>query len=431
MSWSLLRAAPLRELAQDAEISTVNIAFVGCGFVFDIYMRTRNAHPELSIVGVFDIRRDRQDQVCTYYGLAGYDSYEALLADPKVDVVVNLTNISSHVPVTRQALEAGKHVYSEKPIATSREECASLFDLARRKRVHFSGAPCNIFSDSLRTLFASVKAGQIGQPLLVYAELDDNPIHVMEFEKVRSPSGAPWPLVEEIHEGCTYEHVGYHLIWICALLGPAVNVTAFSKELIADKSDQTSGFVGTPDYSVACLNFENGATARITCSVVAPRDHRMRVIGRDGELSTEGYRHYRAPVFLERFTRAALSARKFRTLRNTPWLARRFGVGGRSLPLVRNWKSHAVERHQQPGASLKTRVIEWLRRREVYAQDKFVGIAELARSLKTGAPPYLTPEFLQHINELTLMIQGAGPAGVAVKPATTFAPLGDLTGTLS
>lgn len=402
----------------------MNIAFVGCGFVFDIYMRTRSAHPELTISGVYDIRRDRQDQVCTYYNLNGYDSYEAILADPDVDIIINLTNISSHGPVTRRALEAGKHVYSEKPIATSVEECDALFACARDNKVHFSGAPCNIFSDSLRTVFKAVESGKIGQPLLVYAELDDNPIHVMEFEKVQSPSGASWPLVEEIQEGCTYEHVGYHLVWICALLGPAVNVTAYSKELLADKTAQTPGFIGTPDYSVACLDFACGATARITCSILAPRDHRMRVIGRDGELSTEGYRHYRAPVFLESFTKAALSARKFRTIRNMPWLARRFGVGGRALTLERNWKSHAVERGYQPGVSLKTRLIEWLRRREVYAQDKFIGIAELSRSIQAGEPPYLSPGFLQHINELTLLIQGAGPEGVATKPTTTFHPLG-------
>ena len=44
----------------------------------------------------------------------------------------------------------------------------------------------------------------------------------MEFEKVKSPTGAPWPPVEDVHEGCTDEHIGYHLAWICGLLGPAL-----------------------------------------------------------------------------------------------------------------------------------------------------------------------------------------------------------------
>ncbi|MEP2718491.1 Gfo/Idh/MocA family oxidoreductase [Pseudophaeobacter sp.] len=408
----------------------MNIAFVGCGFVFDIYMRTRRAHPELTVVGLYDIRPDRLQQACAYYGLTAFPSLEALLADPKVDLVVNLTNIHAHVEISRKALKAGKHVYSEKPIALSVEDCQALFDLAAEKNVTFSGAPSNIFADNVRTLFRAVETGKIGKPLLVYAELDDNPIHKMEFQKVLSPSGAPWPLAEEVREGCTYEHVGYHLIWICALLGPVTRVTAYSKELIAAKDPTLEDFVGVPDYSVACLDFANGATARVTCSVVAPRDHRMRVIGHDAEISTDSYRHYRAPVYLESFTKAGLSARKFRTLRDHLWLGRRLGIGGRKIKLARNWKSEAVEKHNQPGSSLKTRAVEWLRRREVYAQDKFIGIAEQVRSLQQGTPQYLTPSFLMHINELTLMIQNAGTEGICQKPTTDFEPLGPIPGTL-
>jgi len=70
----------------------MNIAFVGCGFVFDIYMRTVRAHPELTIRGVFDIRPERMQAVQAYYGFATYDSLDALLADPEVDIVINLTN---------------------------------------------------------------------------------------------------------------------------------------------------------------------------------------------------------------------------------------------------------------------------------------------------------------------------------------------------
>lgn len=84
-----------------------------------------------------------------------------------------------------------------------------MFALAQDKAVRLYAAPCNIFSDSVRTLFKAVESGAIGKPLLVYAELDDNPIHLMHFEGVKSPTGAPWPLKEEILEGCTYEHLGY------------------------------------------------------------------------------------------------------------------------------------------------------------------------------------------------------------------------------
>lgn len=408
----------------------MNIAFVGCGFVFDIYMRTFRAHPELTVVGIFDINPDRMARVKDYYGFATFSTYEDLLSDPRVDAVINLTNIGSHFEVSRRALEAGKHVYSEKPLTRSLEQSKTLTDLAAARGVRLCAAPSNVFSDSVRTIFDTVEQGHIGKPRLIYAELDDNPIHLMEFEKVRSPTGALWPVKEEIHEGCTFEHVGYHLVWICALLGPAISVAAMSNELIENKSAEVPGFSGTPDYSVALLTFANGAAARISTTVVAPRDHRMRVIGDVGEVTTDSYRHYQSPVYLERFTKRSLNARKFQTLRANPFLGRLFGIGGRRLKLVRNWKSVAVEKDQQLHSSLKQRLIEWLRRREVYAQDKLVGVAEMAREIREGRPQYLSPDFLLHLNELTLMIQGAGPHGIAAKPTTSFTPLGPIPGTL-
>ena len=408
----------------------MNIAVVGCGFVFDIYMRTFRAHPELLITGIFDVRPDRMEAVSRYYGFSAYSSYQQLLDDPDVEAIVNLTTIDSHFDVSRRALAAGKHVYSEKPLTKDIGQTRELFDVATANGVRLYGAPSNIYSDSVRTMFAAIEEGAIGKPLLVYAELDDNPIHLMGFDKVTSPTGAPWPLREEILEGCTYEHLGYHLVWICALLGPAVSLTAFSSELIEEKAKGLPGFVGTPDYSVAILKFASGAVARITCSVVAPRDHRMRVIGRDGEIGTDSYRQYRAPVHVERFSPGSLNARKFQTLRARPVLGRRFGIGGRKLRLTRNWKSEAVERNLLVEPSLKQRVIGTVRRREVYAQDKFVGVAEMARELREQREQYLSPDFLLHINELTLLVQGAGPEGLTVSPTTTFGELGPIPGTL-
>lgn len=405
-----------------------NIAFVGCGFVFDIYMRTIRAHSELNIKGVYDLNPERSEKVSAYYGFHIYETYEALLEDEDVDAVINLTNIGSHFDVSERALKAGKHVYSEKPLTTSVEKTNELFEIARANGVRLYGAPCNIYSDAVRTLFNVVRDGAIGKPLLVYAELDDSPIHLMEFEKVRSTTGASWPLKEEIYEGCTYEHLGYHLVWICGLFGPAVSVTAFSSELIENKTEGLPAKVGTPDYSVACLHFANGETARITCSVVAPRDHRMRVIGSEGEVSVDSYRRYQSPVYLEKFSKMSLSWRKFQTIRAHPILGRLFGVGGRRQKLVKNWKSKAVEKDQQMKSSLKQRMFEWLRRREVYAQDKLVGIAEMAREIGGGQKQYLTPDFIMHVNELTLMVQGAGTDGIATKPTTTFDPLGPIPG---
>jgi predicted dehydrogenase len=404
----------------------MKIAFVGCGFVFDIYMRTKWAHPEIEILGVFDIDAKRAKVVSAFYGLKTYDTYEDLLADPQVETVINLTNIRAHYEVTRQALLANKNVYSEKPLTTDTQQCRELFELAERQGVVFTGAPCNVFSDAVSTMWKAVRDGAVGKPVLVYAELDDNPVHLSDVENVRSPSGAPWPHIEELQEGCTFEHVGYHLVWICAMFGPVRSVTAFSKALIEHTAEVPLDPPDTPDFSVACLDFVSGVSARVTCSFVAPRDHRMRIIGDEGEITADSYRHYQAPVYLERFSPMSLTARKAYTARTQPLIGHRFGVGGQKLTLLRQWKSHALDAQRGVRLSFKHKIIAWIRRREIYAQDKFIGIAEMSRAITEKRPQPMSPDFLMHVNELTLLIQRAGPNGVTTTPVTTFAPFAPL-----
>ncbi|MDB5826412.1 MAG: oxidoreductase [Variovorax sp.] len=405
----------------------MKIAFVGCGYVFDIYMRTRWAHPELEVCGVFDIDAARLSTVSRHYGFDVYPSYDALLADPAVQIVVNLTSIRAHYLTIRRALEAGKHVYSEKVLTTDLDQTRELFAIAESRGLVLTGAPCNLYCDAVSTMWKAVRDGAIGKPLLVYAELDDNPAHLMELEKVQSPTGAPFPYAEEFQEGCTVEHVAYHLVWICAMFGPVTSVTAFSKALVEHKTDTPLSPSDTPDFSVGCLDFENGAAARITCSWVAPRDHRLRIIGEQGEICADNAFHDQAPVHLERFSRVSLSARKAYTVRTQPLIGRIFGIGGRRLPLVRRWKSHAVEAERGVGHSLKHRFVSWLRRREVYAQDKLLGIAEMTRAIDEHRPQPMPADFLIHLNELTLLIQRAGTTGIAMKPQTTFTRFEPLT----
>ena len=206
-------------------------------------------------------------------------------------------------------------------------------------------------------------------------------------------------------------------------------MTAFSKALVTTKTAAPLAPADTPDFSVAVIDFAGGVTARVTCSIVAPADHRMRVIGTEGELSTDTYRHYQSPVTLERFSALSLNARKARSVRTWPWLGRWFGVGGRSLPLVRHAKSHATTTDTLPALSsqsrpsLPRRLINAVKRREVGAQDKLLGVAATARALATATPCPIPPDFILHVTELTLAIQNAGPDGGATTLTTSFAPL--------
>ncbi len=408
------------------------IAIVGCGYVFDHYMTTTKAHPELEIRGVYDIDTARSAIVARYYGLNIYADLDALLADDSVDLVLNLTSIESHFAVTRAVLNAGKHVYSEKPLTTDLEEAKSLFALAESKELMLSSAPCNFLSDTVQTMWKVVRDAAIGRPLIVYAEFDDNPIYLMKPEGWRSRTGAPWPYIHEYEQGCTFEHLGYHLVWIAALFGPAESVTAFSKVTVPHKTIEPLHPSDTPDFSVACVNFKSGVVARITCSIAGPADHRMRIIGDEGELTSDTYRHYQSPVTLERFTQLSLNARKARSIRVQPALGKIFGVGGRRISLLNHWKSHATQKDSLSGrSSILHRIIAGIKRREVGAQDKMLGVAETARALRAGEPCPIPADFILHITELTLAVQRAGTAGSPVKLTTDFKPLQPMPSTLA
>jgi predicted dehydrogenase len=402
----------------------MNVGVIGCGYVFDHYMATWKRHPGLVLKGVADIDAKRRDVVARAYDLKAYASNEELLADPEIDIVANFTSIESHYEVTRQAFNARKHVYSEKPLVTSMTEAAALMDLAAEKGVRLSCAPSNAMSDTVQTMWKAVRDGAVGDVRIVYAEFDDNVIYRMHPETWRSRTGAPWPYLHEFEQGCTYEHVGYHLTWLCAIFGPVRSVTAFSKRVLPDKTDKPLNPPDTPDFSVACLDFESGVVARVTCSIGVPFDHRMRIVGNQGMLTVDTYRHYQCPVYLERFNQLSLNARKAMSVRTNTLLQSLFGVGGKTIRLLRI-PPPGAGRDTLPGTRWWSPgdVLRAARRRELGQQDKTVGIAELADAIQTDRPSFPPPDFTLHLTELTLAIQGAGVSSAAVPLKTTFRPI--------
>lgn len=376
----------------------MKVGVIGCGFVFDLYMATWASHPEVELAGVWDTDSGRLYAVANHYKAHIYDSQAAMLADHDIDVIANFTPLHAHEDVTRAALNAGKHVYSEKPVARSFEAAKALFKLAEDKSLRLAVAPANALSAAVRTLQSGVESGLIGAPRLVYAEFDDGPIHLMRPETWVSPSGAPWPVMEEYETGCTREHAGYHLTWMCALFGPVTSMAAFSQVVTPQKTDPP---LDTPDFSVACLQFASGVVGRLTCSIAAPRDQSARVIGETGVLTLPTYKDYTAPVTYEAMDWHRLSVRESR-----------FG-GSRAMRWLLGANAGTVK--QVPGAG----------QHEAAAgrMDMVAGLAELAAAISENRPHFPPPDFALHITELTLSMQEAGPQGVAKPLQTGFAPL--------
>jgi predicted dehydrogenase len=412
--------------------AVAGVAVVGCGYVFDHYMSTWDRHPGLVLHGVYDRSRARVDAVTQAYGLHGYPSVEALLDDPDVEIVVNLTSIDSHHRVTHAALQAGKHVYTEKPVAASLEQTEELYATAAARGLSLVSAPSNALSPTLQSMWKAVREGAVGRPRLVYAEFDDNPIYLMRPENWRSRTGAPWPYRDEYQHGCTIEHGGYHLLWLCAIFGPVASVTAFSKQVVPDKTDEPLDPAETPDFSVAVLDFASGVVARLTFSIAAPLAHGMRIVGDRGMLTAETYRDYECPVYLERFTDLTLNARKARSVRSGRLLASLLGVGGRRIPLVA--APFGTSSRPVAGAGKQRRTPRQLLQRwkakQTGVQDKCLGIAELATAIRDDREPFPPRDLTLHVTELLFKIQEAGTNGSAHRLRTDFAPVAPAPSTI-
>ena len=127
----------------------VRVGFVGCGNISGPYADTMQKHPgRLEIVGAYDIAPDAAKAFVGKYGGKLYTSLDELTADPAVEVAINLTIHLAHAEVTRKLLAAGKHVHSEKPLATTRQAGGLAF-----------GTPCARSQVSARCTTATAPPG--------------------------------------------------------------------------------------------------------------------------------------------------------------------------------------------------------------------------------------------------------------------------------
>jgi predicted dehydrogenase len=235
-------------------------------------------------------------------------------------MVLNLTNPRSHYDVTEACLEAGKHVYSEKPLGMTLDEARDLVALADARGVRLGTAPCSVLSNTAQTVWKAIEDGVIGTVRLVYANYDDGMIAPNQQPwNWQGASGAHWPAKDEFEVGCTYEHAGYFLTWLNAFFGPAHSVQAYASCRLPDKGIEVDGMA--PDFTAGCIEYESGVVARVTCGLVAPEDKSLTIVGDDGYLFVRHLRNDAEPVYLRK-DRMSTNAHRVENLVNR--LQRRF-----------------------------------------------------------------------------------------------------------
>jgi predicted dehydrogenase len=354
------------------------LVIIGCGFVADLYMTSLAVMPSLRVIGAHDRDPARQAAFCAHWGVTPVASLEAAIAaTPRDGVLLNLTNPSQHQAVAAQALSAGRHVWCEKPMTLDLASTRAMLDLATANGVQCASAPSSVLGQAAQLWIAAARDGTAGTPRLVYAELDDGFIPQAPTDGWRSVSGAPWPAADEYATGCTLEHAGYYLSWLIAAFGPVTRMVAASAQTLPGKP----GAGATPDFATATLFFNDTVTARLTCSIAAPHDHRIRLIGDAGVLEVSEAWNNAAPV---RFRRRMVIRRR---LLESP-LARTIKARGPTHPMVK-----------RTGAA---------------AMNFALGPAEMLDAIAAGRPSRLSGAYALHLTEATLAMQ-AGHVG----PLTT------------
>ncbi|GGL56419.1 hypothetical protein GCM10011392_08610 [Wenxinia marina] len=360
-------------MSAGASPETGQVALVGCGFVADLYMRALRLYSGVRVVGAWDRDPQRLAAFCGHWGVPALEGLDATLAAlPAHGLVLNLTNPSDHAAVTRAALAAGRHVFSEKPMVTDLGDATALAAEAKAAGLQLASAPSSVLSEAAQTLFHALRSGAAGTPRLIYAELDDGFIPQAPVEHWRSDSGAPWPWDDEFRTGCTLEHAGYWLSWLIAHFGPVTRVVTAAEATAPDKRGRR---YDTPDASVATLTFADGPMTRLTCSIVAPHDHRLRVIGDTGVVEVPRAWDNAAPVRVRRRLRIR------RRLLESP-VPRRHRLRGATHPKVGRW-----------GAA---------------SMNFALGPVEMLEAIAGGRSSRLAGDYALHLTEVTLACQTTG-----------------------
>jgi predicted dehydrogenase len=262
------------------------------------YAENAKAFDSFELVACADLDRGAAERLAAEHGLA-VAAVDELVADPSVDLVLNLTPPSVHVAVIRQALAAGKHVYSEKPLATTTAEAGELVAEADRRGLRLGCAPDIFLGGAYQAARALVDEGAIGEPLSVSAAM-------------LVGSQATWHPNPDIFfadgAGPLLDMGPYYLTAIVALLGPVRRVAGFASTRVRERAIEIGPRAGerftaeTPTHTAAVLELASGVTANLVASFEAVGQYvcELRIHGTEGVLALPDPNAFDGPVRLRR-----------------------------------------------------------------------------------------------------------------------------------
>jgi predicted dehydrogenase len=340
------------------------VGIVGCGTVSKAYLSNLIASPHVEVVACADQVLEAAQARAAECGVPSAVTTDELLADPRVELVVNLTVPNAHAEINLAALAAGKHVYTEKPLATTRELGHRVLEVAAARGLSVGGAPDTFLGAGIQTCLWLLDQGQVGEPLAASG-----------FMLNRGPENwHPNPSFFYTPGGGPLLDVGpYYVTTLVCLLGPVRRVTGMARILYPVRTAERGPRAGetfnvsTDTFVAALIEFASGAQATLVTS---------------------------------------------------------FGISGHDLPNMQLYCTEAILGVPDPntfGGPVRVRSNDetsvWrevglqYRHTEGAGNYRGLGVIEMAQALRNGEPPRASGELAYHVLDVLLSILESSATG--------------------
>jgi predicted dehydrogenase len=353
------------------ENDRMRVGVVGCGKISEVYLKNLTSSSDVEVIACSDVLLERAQEKAAAFGVPRACSNTELLADPDVELVVNLTVPTAHAEVTLAAIDASKHVASEKPLATNMSDARRIRDEANARNVVVACAPDTFLGPGFQTSLALLREERIGEPIAATA-----------FRVHRGPENwHPNPGIFFGPGAGPLLDVGvYYVTHLVCLLGPVRRVGGMGRvlypEVIPSKGPTIK--VTTPTFVAGLLEFASGVQAVLVTSfgIAAYELPHMHVYCTGGVLAVPDPNTFDGPV------------------------------------LVRGNEEDA-EWREQPLLFPTTRV---------RSDSRGIGVIETVRAIRAGREPRASLSLSYHVTEVMLSILESNESGRHVTVESTCQP---------
>lgn len=267
----------------------IKVGVIGCGSVSTQYLPHLSKSPYVELVSACDIRYERAKEKASKYNIPNhYPHIDQMLAGAPFDLMVTLTDMQEHGRLNEQALNAGKHVWSEKPMANTYREGKALLDLAKKKGLRIWGAPAVVNSPQFAFMSKAIQEGKLGKVSAAHAHYG----HL----------GPDWSSFFYEKGGGSMPDLGvYNIASLTGLLGPARSVMAMTTIVTKERNIVGKGVVKVEaeDNAMILMDHGNGTLSHVQCgfNYFDPYGHEgegqdkptISIWGTEGNLQLIGY----------------------------------------------------------------------------------------------------------------------------------------------